>query len=503
MKTIIKIILVFLPLMGSFASTQDTIYVMSSGIVVYKKAITDVDSISFENTLFNRKSIANIIAADKSYSIFYQGLVATGLVDSIKVDRDKSYYYDQYRNLLNPPFSQGSGSVDQLPHVRRYGFTVLMESDSVFTSHSINNLSDLQAYAATVYNSVYPEDASITDFTNRRNSLNRFIAYHIINKKLSVPMFIDAYDSPQMIKTVDLYEYLEPMCPNSLIEIKKERSTGLTNLINQSADTGEAIHIIKGSTNKDVYNGFYYGIDKIMAYDLKVISQLSNKRLRFDMASLFPELTNNNMRGYLGDKATDTKSWVFPKGYIDRLKTAEGTVFTYLNAFGGYLDYQGDEVYFRGQYDFTFTTLPVPAGTYEVRLGYQPTGGRGIAEVYVDSMSVGPPIDYRIQATTPEIGYVTPNVSNLDDPYGYENDKMMRNHGYMKGPASYKDILGWWYERKIARNSYLVLRKILGTFRFSTAGSHKIAVKSLMTGQFMIDYIEFVPVSALENEDVN
>src|ERR1035437_7666009 len=126
MKTIIKIILVFLPLMGSFASTQDTIYVMRSGMVVYKKAITDIDSISFENTIFNRRSIVNKIAADKNYSIFYQGLVATGLVDSLKVDRDKSYNYHNYQTMLNPPFTQGSGSVDQLPIVRRYGFTVLM-----------------------------------------------------------------------------------------------------------------------------------------------------------------------------------------------------------------------------------------------------------------------------------------------------------------------------------------------------------------------------------------
>jgi hypothetical protein len=502
MKTIIKIILVFLPLMGSIASTQDTIYVMRSGMVVYKKAITDIDSISFENSLFNRRSIVNNIAANKNYSVFYQGLVATGLVDSLKVDRDKSYDYHKYLNLLNPPFSQGSGSVDQLPIVRRYGFTVLMESDSVFIGQNIKNLSDLKNYAAIVYNSVYPEDAGITDVTNRRNSLNRFIAYHLINKKLSLPKFIDAYDTPHMIKTIDMYEYLEPMCPNTLIEIKKERSTGLTNLINQSAETGSAIHIIKVSTDKDVYNGFYYGIDKIMVYDLNVINQLSSKRLRFDMASLFPELTNNNMRGYLGDKATDTKSWDLPNGYLDRVKMTDGTVFTYLNSFGGFLDYQGDEAYFRNQYGFTITTLPVPTGTYEVRLCCQPTGGRGVAEVYVDSISVGPPLDYRISASSPEIGYVVPNTSNIDDPFGYENDKMMRNHGYMKGSASYKSYNGIFYGVTVARQSDRVLRKVLGTFSFSKAGNHKISVKGLMVGQFMIDYIEFVPVSALETEDI-
>jgi hypothetical protein len=497
MKTIIKIFLVFIPFMNLFASTQDTIYVMRSGMIVFKKALTDVDSISFENTVFNRKSIVNRIAEDPSYSIFYQGLVATGLEDSLLVDRDKNYNSGQYKSLLMDfGITQGSGSVDELPAVKRYGFTVLMESDSIFKSYSITNLSDLKAYAATIYNSVYPEDAGINDVTNRKNSLNRFIAYHIINKKLSIPMFIDAYDVSNMIKTVDMYEYLEPMCPNTLIEIKKERSSGLTNLINQSADTGNAIHIIKKNDDRDVYNGFYYGIDKIMSYNTDLIRNLSGKRLRFDMAALFPELTNNVMRA-----SGKVQSWLLPNGYLKGVICSQATCVTYLNAFGGYLDNQGDEMYFKGPYDFTFITPPVPAGTYEVRFGYCPTGGGGIAEFYMDSVSFGAPIDLRLEATSPGIGYVKPGTDPTD-PYGYENDKMMRNHGYMKGPGSFKDALGWWYGKLDARNSDRNLRKILGTYTFSTNGNHRISVKGLIDALFTIDFIEFVPVSTLESEDI-
>ena len=502
-------ILVFLPFVSSFASTQDTIYVMRSGMVVYKKAITDMDSISFENWKFNRRSITNKIAEDKNYSIFYQGLVATGLVDSLKVDRDKGYKPSAYVSFLKSyGITQGSGSKDELPAVRRYGFTVLMESDATYIDkYGITNIEQLKTKAKEIYDQVYPEDANITDVTNRRNSLNRFIAYHLVNKLLNYNQIIKAYDTPHMIKSFDMYEYLEPMCANTLIEARIVRTDGNHDFsLNMTNTVDDAVHIVK-SYSDIASNGVYHEIDKILAYDNDVLNMMSNKRLRFDMASLFPELTNNNMRGYKGDVINqDVRSWLFPKGYIGRLTCAEGTRFSYLNAFGGYIDYQGDEGYFAGVYDFSFTTLPVPAGTYEVRLCHQPTGGRGIAEFYVDSLPAGipagVPVDLRIDADSPEIGYVVPGI-DLTDPYGYENDKMMRNHGYMKGPATYKDVLGIWYGKKIARQSNRVLRKILGTYTFSAAGNHKISVKGYVNGQFMIDFIEFVPVSALESEDLN
>jgi len=478
---------VFLPFVSSLASTQDTIYVMRSGMVLYKKAITDIDSISFENTSFNRQSVVNKIAKDPNFSIFYQGLVATGLVDSLMVDRDKSYNWNQYKSLIA---NQGGSDVQrELPFLRRYGFTVLMESDSTMRANGITDLESMKAYAdANVYNA----DPSIIDVTNRQNSLNRFIAYHIINKKLSISKFIDAYDTNNMIKTVDMYEYIESMCPNSLIEIKKERSSGLTNLINQSADAGSAIHIIKNYNDNNISNGYYYGIDKIMTYNSSIIENLSGKRLRFDMASLFPELTNNNMRA-----SGKVQAWVFPNGYIKDLTCSQATKVYYYNANGDYCDYQGDDVFFAGVYDFTFTTLSVPAGAYEVRIGYGPNNGSGIAEVYFDDIPAGVPIDFRMSATDPKIGYVTPG-SQADDPYGYENDKALRNHGYMKGPASYTSRM-----TANARGNVNVSRKVLGTYMFMNAGNHRITIKGLMDGTLMIDYIEFVPVSALESEDIN
>ena len=153
-------------------------------------------------------------------------------------------------------------------------------------------------------------------------------------------------------------------------------------------------------------------------------------------------------------------------------------------------------------------TPPIPAGTYEVRFGYQPTPGRGVAQLGFDGLPCGIPLDLRIAADDKSnlIGWVKPSDSNLDDPYGYENDKMMRNRGYMKGPSNYKcyiNMSGWGYNTDVARVNAHVLRRILGIYTFDKPGTHIFSVKSVFAGQFMFDYLEFVPTSLLSTEGVD
>lgn len=467
--------------------------------------------VSRDNTVYNgiihvlgktlspsNKNIVNAIYNDKKFSIFIQALKATGLDQKLMLTRDISYDPKDWY-FIDVTFVQGGGSVDELPVSRKYGYTILMESDSILALNGINSLDDLKAYAAA---NVYHEkssDASITDPKDPHNSLYKFVGYHLIDKKLTYTQFIDAYDTDHMIKTFDLFEYIETMNPNTLIEVKKDRAKGMTNLFNVSPETGEYVTINKDYKDKDATNGVYHELTGMLVYDRRVAGEMASRRLRIDAAEFFPELTNNNMRYYDPSKP---RSWVFPKGYIKRLKASENTRFCYLNAFGGYLDYEGDEVYLKGMYDFTVETPPIPAGTYEVRFSYQPTGGRGAAQLYWDGIPCGIPLDLRILASDPLIGYEEPGT-NAEDPNGYENDKMMRNRGYMKGPNTYKDILGWWYGRRVARQSPQSLRRILGTYTFDEAGTHKLAVKAVREGQFMFDFLEFIPLEMIEEEGID
>ena len=89
-------------------------------------------------------------------------------------------------------------------------------------------------------------------------------------------------------------------------------------------------------------------LDNILAYDATTLNMLSSKRLRFDVASFFPELTNNDMRG-LGTVSSSVAgsqniSFKIPRGYISRLVSAEQTSMSYLTAYDKFQNYEGDEI---------------------------------------------------------------------------------------------------------------------------------------------------------------
>ncbi len=442
-------------------------------------------------------NIVEAIAQKGKYKLFYEALVATGLYAKLQLVKDKNYNPAYFEATL-ATIGTINGYYPVLPPVRKYGYTAFVESDSTLNANGITNLDELKQKAAQIYNEVFPEDMGITDIENPRNSLNRFIAYHLVNKQISFDKLIKYYDTGHMNKTYDLYEYIEPMCPNALIEVKIERATSQNNLINKTEGTGDVVRIVNGNYDNDATNGVFHEIDNILAYTKDFAGELSGKRLRLEGASFFSELANNNLRGI--GTVTNIRNFI-PNGYCDRLKCSENTRFCYLTDIR-YEDFQGDEIWMRGMYDFSITTPVIPAGTYEIRMGYQPTGSRGAAQLYWDSIPCGIPLDLRLLASDPKVGYETPGI-NLADLTGFENDKMMRNRGYMKGPDSYFSVDKAWYKASNARMSVQSLRRILTRVEFKTAKNHTFTVKAIREGEFMMDYLEFVPVEMLENEDTH
>ncbi len=459
-----------------------------------------------ENTL------VEVISADQDFSLFFEALQATGLDKNISLIKDEDYVPDpDYVTRENTGVVYNYARV-RVPRERKYGFTALMESNETFKKNGINNLDDLKAYAKQAYDKLYPQDASISDITNRNNSLNRFVAYHLINKKLPMRLFIEKYDNTGMnyestgethsVKVVDMFEYLETLCPNTLIEVRTLRTTNEYNIFNMIPESGKAIRLTANFDN-DALNGVYHEIDNILVYTAEVERMLSTKRLRMDVASFFPEFVNNNIR--IGNSRVGgglySERYYLPNGFVDRIKASASTEVHYFNADDRFMDYQGDELFLSGLYDFDITTIPIPPGTYEVRFGYQPTGLRGVAQLYWDGIPTGIPLDLRTLANDPDIGYQYPGTDTRD-PEGFENDKAMRNRGYMKGPASYTVIAEWWYTGASARMSEDVLRRILGIYTFNEWSTHTFSVKAVKSGEFMFDYLEFVPLEELEYEDI-
>ena len=467
-------------------------------------AISEVVSPS-DNTL------VEAISNDEKFSLFYQALLATGLDQNISLIKDKSYVPDaEWVAQENAGYIYNYARV-RVPRERKYGFTALMESNETFAANGINNLENMKAYAKQVYDKMYPEDASISDVTNRKNSLNRFIAYHLLNKKIPMRLFIEKYDNTGMnyestgethsVKVVDMFEYLETLCPNTLLEVRTLRTTNEYNIFNMIPSTGKAIRLTDNFDN-DALNGVYHEIDNILVYNADVERMLTTKRIRLDVSSFFPEFVNNNIR--IGNSHVGgglfSERWFIPNGFAERITASSTTEVHYFNADDRFDDYQGDEMFLLGLYDFDITTITIPPGTYEVRFGYQPTGGRGVAQLYWDGVPTGIPLDLRLSASNPNIGYQTPG-SDSRDPEGFENDKAMRNRGYMKGPASFQVIEEWWYQGN-GRMEDQVLRRILGIYTFDKYSTHTFSVKAVKSGEFMFDYLEFVPLEVLEREDI-
>ncbi len=456
-------------------------------------------------------TIMEAIAADEKFSLFYEALLLTGLDEKLKLVKDESYVADPV--LVEKHIGDNNGYAANweqriVPLERKYGYTVLMESDETFKSrYSITTIEQLEAKANELYGSNNPDD-----YKNSDNSLNRFIAYHLVNKKIPSKYFIEKYDNTgfkegtsHSVQKYEMYEYIETMYKNNMMEVRTIRSSGEYNVFNMVESTGDAVRLT-GNYDNDAINGVYHEIDGILAYSSDFVSELLTKRLRLDSSSFFPELANNNIRS--SSSIEDIHfNYAFPQGYVDRINTTETTQLYYLSPDDRFMNFQGDEIWLQGVYDFEITTPVIPAGTYEVRFGYHVTGRRGKAQLYWDNQPAGIPLNLSLAGVSTDIGWVDPGTPN-DDEEDLANDKAMRNRGYMKGGDSYKMLVdaGWGYgaPNTTGRNGTngLNLRKILGIYDFTESSTHVLGVRATEWGEFMFDYLEFVPVEALELEGI-
>jgi len=481
-----------------------TAFVNNTALITQKDILVHNGVIHRINEVLNptHLGLVDAIAQDSTFKLFYQALLKTGLADSLVKDRDRTYDPKDYLYLINTN-APHEYDID-VPRFRKFGYTALMESDATLKANGITDLASMEAYAAA---NVYGADPSITDPRKRNNSLNQFIAYHLINKQLSYTSFIDKYDSHIMVQTQDMYEYIQTMMPNTLIEIRKRRFPAETNLINYSTETGNVIRIVKTNSDKDATNGVYHEIDKMLVYNQAVNDELSSKRLRFDPASFFPEFTNNNIRGLAMHMNGYLKNtlFYFPRGYLSGVVGSEQTKVSYLSYTDGYRDYEGDEIYMETDgtnlYDFSITLPPVPAGTYELRFGYQNNYYRGVCQLYIDDIPCGVPLNLNLDGATNDVGPYQVPGSQADDPFGFLNDKMMRNKGYMKAPAVFNTASSS-FKYSSCRYDVTTLRRILGIYTFKTASTHKMTIRGLSSGVFMFDYFEYIPTSAIESEDI-
>lgn len=424
----------------------------------------------------SEESVGNMLETLPKFSIFGQAMKMTHLADSMLENYDMSYvspYATEYVNVL--------GYTMHTLMQKKLGYTIFAEPDSVFQANGINSVEDLIGLAQRYYGT-----ANSSDYTSRDNALNKFVSYHLLNRQMSTNSFLYSGKNTSTYYADKRYEYYETMLQYRLMEIKGG------NKINAWKD-GTCVTLNEQQSNISAANGYIHCLNNILVYDEDVMrNDVLNKRIRFDAYSIAPELTNNNIRWRL----SGNDAYTMPGNYCPGYFTFNDATKFIMWASQYWDNYQEDEISLRGWYDFTVRMLPVPPGTWEIRLGYSPRDWGGLAQVFIDGKIIGIPVDFATKADDPKIGWIKDSQTSDN---GKENDKAMRNRGYMKGPAS---VINFGYQTTL-RDNKGCLRKILDTRSFQEYAPHYFRAKNIQSesGEFHFDYIEYCPVSLIDQED--
>ena len=487
--------------------------------------------------------LPDLIEQTPNLKVFAYLLRQTGWNEKMMQYRDEDYEqnHEEYGTDIN-------GNRYPYPAHRYIGYTAFVEPDSIFVEKwgipkpvvengMLQNGPEIMEVIKEKCAKEYPQ-ATNTDMRSEGNAVNQFVSYHLLPERLTLDKLVVhhaemgyAYNTPTQL-SIDCFEYYETMCTinRRLVKLTEGKQTDGKRInrhckyktdvskgeFYEEYDVDRPGILIEESNNKyinNALNGFYYTIDDILVYDDDVPNVVLNERLRWDVSSLLPELMTNGYR-----LISDNQSRPFPAGYFSTLSTTEACKFWYMPYYSSTVDnYQGDEHNVRGQYDMVLRLPPVPYyGTFELRIAAPTNTGFGMAQLYLgtnrDNLApIGLPLDLRQNYANPNIGW---DQDTDDWDHNIENDKVLRNHGYMKPP--YHDGIknsGGTVITESMRNStryasYLRMRKIVYQGTISPNDVWYVRVKSVLENtnlSFLWDYMEWVPkwvYSGPEPEDI-
>lgn len=510
------------------------------------------------------QSLKNI----SGYTVFARLMEACGLQTQLSMIRDGAYE-EAYMSgrVQDLPYHGSTGQNGTIPEHRYYGFTVFAETDAVWEALIGKKASAITAEDVMLYltaKNIYPEATTDGDYSNQNNLLNQFVTYHILPERLSIDKLVIHYNEhgydyhyknkytipveefyttlgkPRLLKVYQSREsqgiYLNrfPVLRNGRgafsaanvpdNELRNDyRESGMFKPVRGQAltnDENEGICVISMDADTNAVhalNGFIYPIQKLLAYTENVSTQLKNQRLRFDAASLLPEMINNDLRrpmGFYSYGASSARAFPISSDYqyFDHLTIGEETRFYYLTGYGNqWLNYQGDEFNIVGKYDFTLKLPPVPAsGYYELRFGVSSdSNARSIASFAIgtekDNLPITTlPIDLRVGGLYKRTLYNTA-PSNIgwegdtqDDVHNRFVDLRLHEQGYMKGPQAFDQ------GSTPARSRDGSLRRIIWSGYVTPSTTLYLRVRNCMddtSKQFYMDFIEWCSKDVYDNPE--
>ena len=496
----------------------------------------------------SNSSIADIIKDNKKISMFYEGLVATGLKDSLITIKDESY-----NGKIQSPYYYTSDFWHEIalaPDEKKYGYTVFVEPDSLLNlklaergiSTSAGNIKALYDLACQLYDPVFKNDPDyqaaygFDKITQRYNPLNMYIAYHILtrdvigwNKLTPLELHQGIVDGAIGIKTDvmnpnDWYETLLPHTMMKLEQLTVRQYVGSGILgqryVNRRVDSkynvegARVLPTVENEYTQDAPNGRYFYVTDLVAFDSDTQNKVMNDRIRMDFSTVFPEVMTMNIR-LNGDPTKDDesgradqtfkngKNYYFPKGYLDHVTMKGNGTLVYRRPHWNFWSYEGDEFNLFGDYDFEFRLPPVPyEGEYQIRLGFCALPTRGVAQVYFDNKPQGIPVDMRKFLNDESIlgnKFSTKTWSKMTDDEKAEDQKMLKNLGYYRG------AYGGYHSGGSSINefvdNYRTYRLVLCQVHINPKKDHFLRIRCTSSAklgnnnEFMMDYLEIVPKS--------
>ena len=381
----------------------------------------DVVNITYEeDSEFKNRPLPNVLADDARVTLFCQALQLTGLADTLKASEYAGYKAPEEQKYYYEVFTWNEVAWYNAERIK--SFTVFAETDDVYAANGISDINQLKAYAKQIYDEAYPEDAAISDPTDRRNSLNRFVAYHILPHGNSY-WYLTYYDGLMTDKytdtdLTDIATWYATMMPHASLKCSYPMAgddsglylnrRGLKDGPDKYGKQVRGAKIVAGEgEGKDpftqrAYNGFYYYIDRILAYDQQTREDVLGSELwRVDFKTISPDIMNNaeDLRGnYLVDDNRNIpddrviphngRNYVYQWNYIENIKadlTKDNAGIIARRAHAAFPSWQGDELDVLGDFcPITVKLPPLPAGEWEVRLGTYVHEKRPDVKVYLN-----------------------------------------------------------------------------------------------------------------------
>ena len=350
------------------------------------------------------QTVTEQLKSATNLTVFNRLVEACGLQDELSKVEDETYAELYRAGAINDlPSHPTENQPGYVPEHRYYGYTVFPETDA-FWQQTLGK---------------QPANISVTDVENyvkaRGQSLNEFVTYHILPVKLAKDKLVIHYNergynyqNSTMYYTIPTYEIYTTLDGRRLLKLYQcgprysldgnsdvwlNRTPVLDNGMHGSLwevsitpeTTGIRVDTAQVITGE---NGYIYPLSSLLIYDNNVRQQVLGGRLRYDVAGLFPELMNNDIRAnrFVEKKIGIPVSNDYP--YCEGLDIQQGTYCYYFSGLGrNWCNWQGDEFNVVGQCDFTLRLPPVPAdGEYELRLAVQAGSHyRGIVQYYIGS----------------------------------------------------------------------------------------------------------------------